>query len=366
MEALSVLHVSQPTDAGVPQIVADLIRDQVRRGWRVGVACPPEGQLPAWIKEAGAEHFEWRSGRAPGPAVPLEMRRLGRCIDAFGPRLVHLHSSKAGLVGRLVIRRSVPTVFQPHAWSFEALQGPLARLAGRWERSATRWTSAIVCVSDAEKAMGESVGIVGEWRVIPNGVDLDRFGAVTAAERRSVRERLGFPDAPSVVCVGRLSEQKGQDILLDAWPLVLAEVPDARLYLVGGGPLGPQLKARGVRHVDFLGQRSDVPTLLAAANVIAMPSRWEGCSLAMLEALGRGRSVVSSDVSGAWEAIDGDAGAVVPIGEVGALSDAIVTRLKDLDTAEREGEIGRRRAEERHDVIKMVERVAALYRELLG
>lgn len=364
--ALSILHVSQPTEAGVARIAADLAADQAARGWRVGVASPADGALPGWARAAGAAHLEWRAGRSPGPGIAGEIRRLRRCVRGFKPDLVHLHSSKAGLAGRLLLRGKVPTVFEPNAWSFEAVRGPIASMTRLWERKGARWATAIVCVSGAEMELGRAAGIEGDMHVIPNGIDLRRFPEAIAADRSAARRMLGLPDEPTVVCVGRLSEQKGQDLLLDAWAIVLARRPEARLFLIGDGPNRETLEARNLPHVGFTGQRDDVPTWLAAADVVAMPSRWEGCSLAMLEALARGRSIVASDVSGAREAIAEDAGAVVPIGDVEALSIAIVERIEDPDLTDREGRAGRRRAEERHDLKKTAQQMADLYAEVLN
>jgi glycosyltransferase involved in cell wall biosynthesis len=363
---LSVLHVSQPTEAGVARIASDLAADQVRRGWRVGVASPIEGELPGWTSAAGAVHLGWRATRSPGPGVAGEIRRLRRLVREFAPDLVHLHSSKAGLAGRLLLRGKVPTVFEPNAWSFEALSGSVAAVARAWERRGARWADAIVCVSRAEMDLGRTAGIDGAWHVIPNGIDLQRFTEAVSEDRAAARRVLGLPDAPSVVCIGRLSEQKGQDLLLDAWSIVLASRPDARLYFVGDGPDRATLEERNLPGVHLLGRRDDVPTWLAATDLVAMPSRWEGCSLAMLEALARGRSVVASDVSGAREAIADDAGSVVPIGDVHALASAIAERLGDPELTEGEGRAGRRRAEESHDLKKTTQQIADLYAEVLA
>jgi glycosyltransferase involved in cell wall biosynthesis len=148
-----------------------------------------------------------------------------------------------------------------------------------------------------------------------------------------------------VVCVGRLSRQKGQDLLLAAWPAVAAEVPDARLALVGGGPDEGDLRAVAPAGVSFVGVSAEVPSWLAAADVIALPSRWEGMSLSMLEAMAAGRSIVSADVPGAREALGAGAG-VVPVEDVRALSQALLRRLTDASLRENEERTARRIAEE--------------------
>ena len=361
----SVLHVSQPTDAGVARIVADLAAAQVQRGWRVAVASPTSGALATWIRAAGALHLEWPAGRSPGVSLAAEIRRLARCVSSFRPDLVHLHSSKAGLAGRLLLRGRAPTVFEPNAWSFEALTGPAAAAARAWERRAAGWAHATVCVSEAERDLGRRAGIDGRWRVVPNGIDLERWRPASPADRATARRLLGLSDEPIAVCVGRLSEQKGQDVLLDAWRLVVARRPGARLYLVGDGPLRGALEARRIPRVAFVGARDDVPAWLAAAHVVVFASRWEGCSLAMLEAMARSRSVVITDVSGAREAIADDAGQVVPIETPAAIADAVAARLEDPERGDAEGAAGRRRVEARHDLRKTAADIVGVYLDVL-
>ena len=362
----SVLHVSQPTQGGVGRYVAGLASDQVARGWDVAVASPTYGELSGRITAEGARHISWTAGRMPGPSSVLHAASLSRIVDRERPDLVHLHSSSAGLSGRLAVRGRRPTIFQPHAWSFEAVRGPLRAAAAAWERRGARWTSAIVCVSEAERLRGEEHGIRGRWLVVPNGVDLEAFSEASADGRSAARRGLELGDGPLVVCIGRLSRQKGQDVLLDAWPAVLARVADAQLVLVGDGPNGKELRRRAGHGVRLVGHREDVDEWLAAADVVALPSRWEGMSIGMLEAMARGRSIVATDVPGALEALADDAGAVIPPEDPLALADAIAIRLLDPDRAAAEGRRARRRAEQAYDLGTTTARIAEVYDELLG
>ena len=116
---LHVLHVSVPTSGGVATVATSYVRDQVERGWNVTVACPSRGDLGYAAREAGATVRWWRSD-AGESTLPGAVLRLKRIVDETGPDVVHLHGGRAGLVGRLVVRDRVPTVFQPHAWSFLA------------------------------------------------------------------------------------------------------------------------------------------------------------------------------------------------------------------------------------------------------
>jgi glycosyltransferase involved in cell wall biosynthesis len=289
------------------------------------------------------------------------------------PDVLHLHSAKAGLAGRLAVRRGVPTVFQPHAWSFAAVDGALAAATRRWERFATRWADVLLCVSEQERRDGEAAGLAGRWRVVPNGVDLERHGPADAAARLAARAVLGLrTDAPLAVCLGRLCRQKGQDVLLDAWPAVAARVPGARLAVVGGGPDAELLAARARTLPDpagvlLVGPVADPRPWLAAADVVVLPSRWEGMALAPLEAMAAARPVLLTDVPGARECLPPppDGAPPVPPEDAAALSEHLAEALADPDACARRGDRAREFVAGRHDVRRTVSQVAEVYRALL-
>jgi glycosyltransferase involved in cell wall biosynthesis len=362
----SVLHVVQPVDYGVPQVASALVRDQAARGWGVAVACPEGSDLASVATEVGARHLRWEATRSPGPASLGETRRLARIVAAAGPDLVHLHSAKAGLAGRLAIRGRRPTVFQPHAWSFEAVTGPLRTATVAWERTAARWAHAIACVSSDEQRSGEQAGVRGRYAVVPNGVDLDRYEPATDADRAAARRDLGLGDEPLAVLPARIFQQKGQDVLLRAWPRVLEQVPAARLALVGDGPERAALEALDVPGVQFAGATGDVGPWLAAATVVVLPSRWEaGLSLGAMEAMARARSVVATDVWGTRDGLGDGGGAVVPVGAEEPLAAALAERLADPERADAEGAAGRRRIEAAYDLRVANGRMAELYESVL-
>jgi glycosyltransferase involved in cell wall biosynthesis len=363
-----VLHVSKPTTAGVPTVLLGYVRDQVERGWVVTVACPPDGWLGDAVAKCGADVVEWAATRGPGPSTPAEARRLGRLVASVAPDLVHLHSSKAGLAGRLAIRGRLPTIFQPHAWSFLAVESAVRMATIRWERFATRWTDALVLVSEAERQDGIDHGVTGAAWVVPNGVDVTELVPADRADRARSRARLGLPAEPIAVCVGRLCEQKGQADLLDAWPQVRARLPRAHLAFVGDGPDRRSLEARARdlgSCVRFAGESEEVAAWLAAADVVVVPSRWEAMALVPLEAMARARSVVASDVAGITECLPEDAGAVVRSGDVVGLGREIAARLADSNVADTEGRAGRRHVETHHDRSVAAIAVASVYSTVL-
>ncbi|OXM60861.1 glycosyltransferase [Amycolatopsis vastitatis] len=361
---MRIVHVSQPVTAGVAVVVLELAVAQRNRGWSVTVVCP-SGWLAEQARELGVDVRGWTASRSPGPGSFTEALRLRRLLTELDPDVVHLHSSKAGLAGRLAVRGGRPTVFQPHLWSFDSARGPLRRASAAWERFASRWTALLVCVSDDELAAGRAAGVTAEAEVVCNGVDTTRF---VPGDRAAARRRLGLPArAPLAVCVGRLAELKGQDQLLSAWPGVLRRLPDAKLAFAGDGPMGPVWRERHpvARHESVLwpGHTDDPAAWYTAADVVVLPSRAEGMALVPLEAMACARPVVAFDVGGTRQSV-ADAGAVLPPGDVVRLAEAVADRLADPGLARREGERGRRRVALSFDRGRMTDQIAALVDKL--
>jgi glycosyltransferase involved in cell wall biosynthesis len=363
-----ILHVTQSTDGGISTYLRSLAADQIQRGWRVTLVCPPQGPLPDLARGVrGISLLAWDATRNPGPSVVSEVRSLRGLTRAVSPDLIHLHSSKAGLVGRLAAGQgTTPLVYQPHAWSFEAVTGLVRRVSITWERIGARLCEQVICVSEAERQRALLEGVVGPMRVIMSGIDVDRLRSERNVDRRQARESLGLPEVPLAVCVGRLCEQKGQDVLLEAWRAVLRQAPEACLALVGDGELRSRLRYMRVPNVIFAGTREDVPRWLRAADLVVAPSRWEGFSLAIIEAMALGRTVVATDVDGVREALGDTIGYVVPPDDPRGLVSPIVDRLLNADLAAREGRRATRRVERYFDIRRTHEEIARLYDDLLG
>ena len=347
---LRILHVSQPTDGGCAIAVRFLAEAGTRAGHTVTVACPRQSDLPGWITDVGAHWHPLPMVRQPTPgdiSAVLRMRRLFERAD-----VVHLHSSKAGALGRLALRslgkRAPASCFTPHGWSW-LVGGRMAPAYRTFERVAAAWTDVIVAVSEEEAAAGRGVLRQGFTRmtVIPNGVDTERFCVEGSRASRSAQ--------PLVVCAGRLTVQKGQDLAIGA--LARLKTTGARLRLVGEGPDTAKLRelaaALGVAdRVEFTGHRDPRPHL-RAADVVLVPSRWEGLSLVLLEAMACGKAIVTTAVGGSG--VVGDAGVVVPlaVGSEG-LAAALDELLADEPTRRRLGERARARVCEHFSADRML------------
>ena len=355
-----ILIVSQVTVSGVAICVRNLVRAAVDSGYEVTVACPSKGDLAAWTEEEGAkwERLEMRRAPHPGDLVAaLRVRRLARAST-----LVHLHSSKAGAVGRLALaslgRTRPPSVVTPHGWSW---------LVGGWARPAYRlieWilfpvTTAVVAVSDGERSHGRAVlgSRAARIEVIPNGVDVDRFCPHGPVASRT--------DDPLVVCVGRLVPARGADVAVAA--LALMTTPTVRLRLVGDGSdraaIEDQVSSLGLAgRVEMVGFRVDPAPDLRAADVVVIPSRYDGMALVLLEAMACGAAIVATQVSGS-SALDG-AGEIVPIEDPRALAEAVDTLLADPDRRRFLGLAARERVVEQYPLQRSLETTIRLWQDL--
>ncbi|KUL53145.1 glycosyl transferase family 1 [Streptomyces sp. NRRL F-4489] len=362
--------MSQPVDGGTARVVADLVRSQAAAGLRVVVAAPPGGTLHVEAAVAGAEVALWPAHWTAETAL-TDTRRLARLIRRTRPHLVHSHGSRAGFAARLAVRGRIPTIHQPHRWRFE---GPGGAAARAWERYAARWTDRVLCVSEAQRARATAAGLRARWVVVPNGVDPRRCAPAEDTDRDALREALPAlcdtvpPGAPLVVCVARLCPRKGQAVLLRAWPEVAAAVPGARLVLVGDGPDRAALHRAAPDGVLFAGAADSALPWYRAADLVVLPSRWEGMPLVPLEAMACGRPVVLADTGGVRECVPADAAeeCLVPPGDPAALARAVTALLADPERRSALGGRLREHVATAHDVRRTAGAVLNVYRELLA
>lgn len=316
----------------------------------------------AWalgVKVHTLRHLVWPISPLKDVAAVGELLTLLRDIK---PDLLHVHSSKAGFVGRLAARLvGVRSVFTAHGWAFTEGVHPARRtLAVVLERLAGRLGDAVICVSHKD------LRLALENRVAPE----DRLTVVWNGVPDTAQRALPGLEPPRLVMVARFSPQKDHGLLLKS----LAELQDLSwtLDLVGDGPLLPQVKALAQElglgsRVRFLGRRVDIDSVLAEAQVFVLTSRWEGLPLTILEAMRAGLPVVASDVGGVGEAVvDGHTGFLVPRGEQALLRDRLRRLLADPGLRVQMGAAARKRYEEHFTVERMVEGVWEVYSRVLG
>lgn len=360
MDSRHILVVSQATVDGVAVCVRDLVKAAVRTGYDVTVACPSAGDLATWTREHGAtwERIEMR--RSPHPhdfLAVLRVRQLARTSA-----LVHLHSSKAGVVGRLAVaslRGQRPAcVFTPHGWSW-LVGGSLAPVYRQIERIMLPLATAVIAVSDEERSNGEKVlgSRASRIRVNPNGVDVSRF-----CPQGPVAARSG---APLVVCVGRLCRARGPDVAVSA--LAMMRTPQARLRLVGTGEDWAAIETRArelglADRVEMVGFHPDPAPDLRAADVVVVPSRYDGMALVLLEAMACGAAIVATRVPGS-SVLEG-VGQLVPVEDARGLAQAVDDLLADPDRRRLLGRAARSRVAELYSLESSLEGILGLWRTL--
>jgi glycosyltransferase involved in cell wall biosynthesis len=282
--------------------------------------------------------------------------------------IVHAHKFGsnlwASLVGRLA---GVPVIIaHEHTWSFE---GDLKRrLLDR--HVIGRLATVVIAVSEHDRHQMVSVEHLPLEKVVhlPNGVP-----RLPESAEAKVRAELGIDDsAPVVVSVSVLRAQKALDVLVRAAQRVHAAIPEVRFLIVGEGPerdklvgLVRELALEDV--VLFTGHRTDIGDVLAASDVVASSSVFEGSPLALMESIGAGRPVVATRVGGVPEIVqNGVEGFLVPPGDPEALADRLLVLLRDRDLRERMGAAGRERQRSEFDIQVMVRRLEQLYGSLFA
>lgn len=364
MPPITVLHLAHSLDpGGAERMAVTVARHLSRERFRPVVTYfRGHGPLAAELKAEGIPVYGLGK-RHRGAVTPL--LRLARILKRERVAILHAHNWSPNVWGRLVGRAmGVPVVI--------TTEHSVADARGRAER----WVERLLApLSDRIVAVSEAVASSHQ---LAEGIPRDRFVALHNAvlppslpDRASARRRLHLPlDEPVLLCLGRLDPPKGQTYLLKAMPAILRHVPTARLLFAGDGRLRAALEAEAQRlalngQVRFLGYRADVAALLAAADLLVIPSTREGIPLALLEAMAAGLPVVATDVGGIPEAVRRDeTGLLVPPGDPTALAAAAAALLRDPVRARTMGERGRARYHEQFTVERLVQETEALYNAL--
>ncbi len=357
-------------DWGGAQAYVHQLAVAARGRYDVTVACGAPGPLVSLLRQAGVPVVEIHSlRRNPHPLHDLNaLRRLGRVLEQGRFDLIHLNSTKAGLIGRLaaLLARVPVVIFTAHGWVFGSGRPAWQRflLAG-CERLAARATSRIICVSEHDRRLAAAyrVGRETQWIVIHNGLDP---GPYLACED-TLRCQLVPEGERLTTMVARLAFPKDPFTVVEAW----LKAGRGKLCLVGDGPLRPLIEKRYAKEVGrrllILGHRSDLPRILAASDLFVLASRHEGSPLAILEAMFAGRAVVASETGGIPELVrHGETGLLVSPGDIGALASAIDSLLQDDEKRNRMGLLGRERALEYFSSERMIRETFRLYDEQLG
>lgn len=322
----------------------------------------PSGQGVRIARQVAFTAVEIAGG--PRPADLAVVLRLRRRLRLWSPSVVHAHGLRAGALAALSISRHQALVVTVHNAPPEA---PAARAVySLLERIVARRADAVTWVSgDLGARMRRRRARDGGRAMVP----APPANEPSPADIATARASLGEEGVPVVLAAGRLASQKGFGVLMAAAARWQDREPVPVLAIAGEGPLAEALagQARAARlPVRFLGQRADVPALLAAADVIVVPSLWEGQPLIVQEALRAGKPLVASDAGGIPELTGEDGAILVPPGDPGALAAAVRAVLTDPRRAVELGAAARRRAAGLPIMSEAVDAVIGLYQRLLG
>jgi glycosyltransferase involved in cell wall biosynthesis len=355
-----------------------------RAGLDVTVACPH-------IRENAKRDtaFVDRLTAAGVPVVEISMRygihlladlRSYRCLVHLLRRghydVIHTHSSKAGVLGRIAgWRYGVPAlVYTPNAFAFLGARNRLLRWLYRTveQRLGHQATDALICVSRSEMELADELAIVPSERLVLIENTIDAAHLAPFAAHVGAKSALGLdPDRLAVGYSGRLARQKGVEYLIQAMRQVVASGENAQLLLVGEGELDQPVRQMVADHhledhVVLAGYRVDIPEVLAALDVFVLPSLYEGLPYALMEAMAVGRAVIATDVGGNRDLLrDGVTGLLVPPCDPRALAGALLQLLRAPRDRERLGRAALAAASARPTPEQRARQVAELYKKVL-
>lgn len=375
MRPIKVLHLADTSDLGGGETYLFLLADHLPRDrYVLSVLCPSEGLLSERLRKIGIPVIPLEIPRLFSPAAMLRLIRLFR---QHQPDIVQSHGARpnlyAALAGRWV---QVPIIVSTmHNSLYDYPISPVRRslyLLG--ERLTFALSDRMVCVAEAlaQDLIERSGRDPRKVQVIHNGVDLKAFDPQNV-DRSKARREFGLEDeTPLIGIIGRMTPQKGHLDLLTALVQIKGAIPTVKALIVGDGPLRAELVQYARAHsledcCVFTGMREDMPTIMGALDVVALPSRSEGLPFILLEAMAMGKATVATRVNGVSEVVeDGVTALLVPPRTPDMLAQAVISLLTNRELGSRLGAAARRQVEERFGLDRMMREVETLYAELLS
>lgn len=295
---------------------------------------------------------------------PRRLRHLIRFFKEYPQDVIHAHLTTANILGTWVGRwLGLPSIATLHSTSLET------GLRGRMELlTMHHLTDKVVAVGHSVKDAYQEAVPASKLTVLPNAVKL--LPQLSLAERTSVRHEVtGDPNRCILIAVGRLVAAKGYEDLITAFAQVQQSFKNATLLIVGDGPMRVVMEAKirehGMEdHIRLLGQRSDVPRLLAAADVFVSSSHWEGLPVSILEAMSAGLPIVATSVGDIPHVLRDGLGIVVPTKQPDELAMALCAMLGDHQKRVRMGQAAREHVQLHYSTDRWIQRWMELYDEV--
>jgi len=291
--------------------------------------------------------------------------------------IVHTHCSKAGILGRIAAKLAgVPIIVHtPHGHVFYGyFNASVSWLFIVMERLVGTFTDKIITLTERgkEEHIYYRIAKPEKFVAIPSGIDIRTLRS-HAVDARKKREELGVRDEDFLIgTIARLAEIKGHKYLIAAMPEIIREIPQAKLLLVGDGPLKNELvrmcyELNIIDKVLFLGIRKDVPDLISVMDLFVLPSLNEGMGKVFLQVQAMGKAVIAADVGGVCEIVKhGENGLLIPPKDPRAIARACIELLKDPTRSTEMGLKGKAQVDKRFSVETMVEKIERLYDDVIA
>ena len=388
---IQVLHIITRLIKGGAQentllTVTNLDESRYQTALVSGPSFGSEGEIESKARQLGVDlTIVPELAREISPINDLKsLYKIYRFIKKGRYDIVHTHSSKAGIIGRIAARMAgvKGIIHTPHGSIFDhdanipSVSGAfLVKFLLLVEKAASHLTDRIVTLTDSEARGYVRLGMGNsqEFTTIHSGIDLSRFTDVEIDVADKRRELGISADCTVITTVARLTSEKGHSYLIEAAKAVVAEFDGClKFVFVGNGDLRRDLERKVCElHLDetilFLGLRDDIPEILAVSDLFVLSSLYEAQGRVIVEAMAAGLPVVATRVGGVPNVVvDGETGVLVPAADPQALASAIINVIGDRDKAKQMGQAGRMRVDPKFSVETMVEQIDMLYRELLG
>ncbi len=370
---MRLLHLLEAAQGGTRRHVLDLLPRLARRGFQCGLIYSSR-RYPAFVHDAahleslGVKTWDVPMARGFDPITDARaLKNIAACIREFEPDLLHSHSSKAGLLGRIAaFAQRVPAVYTPHCIAFDTQLPMRQRRAARLvETMLSPLTAHYIAVSHAERRAIARLSNIAKQRVsvVNNGIDLP---ALDALLQNNQQQKIN--DGPIIGCFGRLTPQKNQVVLIRALAVLRQEMP-ARLLLVGGGEDEAQLRRLACvlkmePFIEWTGELEEARPLLNRCDIVAQPSRWEGCPYSILEAMAAQRALVVSPLPPLRELLSNEE-AIFARATPYHFASACAELWRDETCRDEIARCARARIERDFRLRDMVEKTTHVYRELL-
>lgn len=371
---INLMYLIRPAAGGMKEHLVSLLKNMDRQKYRIYLACPWD---PAFNQEVAHLEVTIVNVDLAGEFKPLADLKASwqmvKYLRQFKIDILHIHSSKAGLVGRLaaIVARTPAVVFTVHNFIlYDYMSKTKKKIFATVEALLARCTDQIIAVSRAlAKGLVEDEGIPDDKiAAIYNGIDLEPFDA--PIHKAKVLEALGLdPQKPVVGTVARLAPQKGIKYLLAAAQIVQAQLPQVQFLIVGDGPLLSELQSQqaklGLTGVVFAGYLDDIAPVMKALDIFVLPSVTEGLGLTILEAMAAEKPVIATAVGGIPEVVTEETGILVPAADVAELGRALIRLLQDAGLQADMGAQGKQRVREQFSLDYMLTETEKVYEQVL-